>query len=48
MGLHKAKDDILESIEEAKHYRTAVFHAGRQGLTRSPAPVSKEDVNSNN
>ncbi|KAK4155352.1 hypothetical protein C8A00DRAFT_31778 [Chaetomidium leptoderma] len=24
-GLHKAKDDILESIEEAKYYRTAIF-----------------------
>ena len=47
-GLHQAKEDILESIEEAKYYRTAVFHASRQGLVQSSAPVSKEDVNSNN
>ncbi|KAL2128182.1 hypothetical protein VTI74DRAFT_9544 [Chaetomium olivicolor] len=26
-GLHKAKDDILESIEEAKYYKTAIFRA---------------------
>ncbi|KAK3989225.1 ribonuclease H-like protein [Cladorrhinum sp. PSN332] len=24
-GLHKAKDDILESIEEAKYYQSAIF-----------------------
>ncbi len=24
-GLHKAKDDILESIEEAKYYREKIF-----------------------
>ncbi|KAK3299129.1 ribonuclease H-like domain-containing protein [Chaetomium fimeti] len=24
-GLHKAKDDILESIKEAKYYRSAIF-----------------------
>ncbi|KAM7191984.1 oligoribonuclease [Rhypophila sp. PSN 637] len=26
-GLHKARDDILESIEEARYYKSAVFHA---------------------
>lgn len=26
-GLHKARDDILESIEEARYYRSAVFRA---------------------
>ncbi|KAK4673534.1 Phosphatidylinositol 3,4,5-trisphosphate-dependent Rac exchanger 2 protein [Podospora pseudopauciseta] len=25
-GLHKAKDDILESIEEAKYFKAAIFH----------------------
>ncbi|PSR81591.1 ribonuclease H-like domain-containing protein [Coniella lustricola] len=30
-GLHQAKDDILESIDEAKHYKAAVFQVdGRQ------------------
>ena len=24
-GLHKAKDDILESIDEAKYYRSVIF-----------------------
>lgn len=24
-GLHKAKDDILESIAEAKYYKEAIF-----------------------
>jgi oligoribonuclease len=24
-GLHKAQQDILESIEEAKYYKTAIF-----------------------
>lgn len=24
-GLHKAKDDIIESIQEAKYYRAAIF-----------------------
>jgi hypothetical protein len=24
-GLHKARDDILESIEEARYYRSAIF-----------------------
>lgn len=33
-GLHKARDDILESIEEAKYYRDAIF--------RRPAPTVEE------
>ncbi|KAG7292322.1 hypothetical protein NEMBOFW57_002357 [Staphylotrichum longicolle] len=28
-GLHKAKDDILESIEEAKYYRSTIFQVAR-------------------
>lgn len=28
-GLHKAKDDILESIDEAKFYKTAIFQAAK-------------------
>lgn len=27
-GLHKAKDDILESIEEARYYKEVIFQAG--------------------
>lgn len=29
--LHKAKDDILESIEEARYYKEAIFQAGAPG-----------------
>lgn len=28
-GLHKAKQDILESIEEARFYRDAIFRAAK-------------------
>lgn len=28
-GLHKAKDDILESIEEARYYRSTIFQVAR-------------------
>jgi len=27
-GLHKAREDILESIEEARYYKEAIFQAG--------------------
>lgn len=28
--LHKAKEDIIESIEEARYYRQAIFQQGQQ------------------
>ncbi|KAK4105952.1 ribonuclease H-like protein [Parathielavia hyrcaniae] len=28
-GLHKARDDILESIEEARYYKSAIFQPAR-------------------
>lgn len=28
-GLHKAREDILESIEEARYYKNAIFQAAR-------------------
>lgn len=34
-GLHKARDDILESIEEAKYYRDAIF--------RRPKPAQLQE-----
>lgn len=33
--LHKAKDDILESIEEARFYKNAIFQVGRRGSQSS-------------
>lgn len=29
-GMHLARDDILESIEEARYYQRAIFHQGRR------------------
>lgn len=36
-GLHKAREDILESIEEARYYRTAIFQEStkRQEINQS-------------
>lgn len=36
-GLHKARDDILESIEEARYYRDTIFR-----LTFDEAPKGKQ------
>lgn len=33
--LHKARDDILESIEEARFYKQAIFQAGTRGSNTS-------------
>lgn len=32
MLFHKAREDILESIEEARYYKEAIFQAGGRGL----------------
>jgi oligoribonuclease len=32
-GSHKARDDILESIDEARYYREAIF-GGASGIIR--------------
>ncbi|KAK4239433.1 hypothetical protein C8A03DRAFT_42912 [Achaetomium macrosporum] len=37
-GLHQAKQDILESIEEAKYYRDAVFRACRSSADHGTCP----------
>jgi oligoribonuclease len=33
-GLHKAREDILESIEEARHYREFIFQKAKDGANR--------------
>ncbi|KAF9876549.1 exonuclease [Colletotrichum karsti] len=43
-GLHQAKEDILESIEEAKYYREAIFGlTWRRGGSGQETPLSEQD-----
>lgn len=39
-ALHKARDDILESIEEARYYKEAIFKTARRGSAASTASSS--------
>ncbi|KAF7558873.1 hypothetical protein G7046_g5283 [Stylonectria norvegica] len=41
-GTHKAKDDILESIEEARYYRDAIFGLTFEEPANKPAKPAKQ------
>ncbi|WYZ42781.1 hypothetical protein EsH8_VI_000480 [Colletotrichum jinshuiense] len=44
-GLHQAKEDILESIEEAKYYKEAIFGLtwAQGGTSVQETPISEKD-----